>query len=196
MANKKKPDPAAEPEVKTQDETAGQNQRGQPPQDPQVASLSAEVEAQIAAAEQKVDEAEKKMNELQESLVRTAAEYDNFRKRSQREKDSSYGNGVCDTACQLLPIIDTLEAAANAETTDAEYKKGVMLTLAKCEEVFGRLGIHEIPALGEPFDPELHNAVMQEAVEGYESGIITRVMQKGYRQKDRVVRHAMVAVAP
>lgn len=195
MANKKKPDPARQPDTTNQkDETT--EQTGAAPQDPQVAALSAEVEAQIAAAEQKADEAEQKMQELQQSLMRTAAEYDNFRKRSQREKEASYGNGICDAAGQLLPIIDTLGAAANAETSDAEYKKGVLLTLAKCEEVFGKMGIHEIPSLGEPFDPELHNAVMQEAVEGYDSGIITRVIQKGYTHNEKVIRHSMVAVSP
>lgn len=158
--------------------------------------LGQDLEAKLAAAEEQANRAEQKSNEIQDSLLRTAAEYENFRKRSQREHESAYGNGISCAACELLPVLDTLEAAAMAETTDEEYKKGVLLTLAKCSEVFKKLGIHEIDALGEPFDPELHNAVMQEAVEGTDTGIITRVMQKGYTYHDKVIRHAMVAVAP
>ncbi|MFV0414478.1 MAG: nucleotide exchange factor GrpE [Oscillospiraceae bacterium] len=154
------------------------------------------LEAKLAAAEQKAADAEKKLAETSDLLLRTAAEYDNYRKRSQKEQEGAFGNGLGHAACQLLPVLDTLEAAAQTETTDEEYKKGVLLTLAKCGEIFEKLGIHEIEALGKPFDPELHNAVMQEEAEGAESGSVTRVMQKGYTLNGKVVRHSMVAVAP
>lgn len=152
--------------------------------------------AELAAAQQKAQAAEEKVEELKNSLLRTAAEYDNYRKRTQKEQESSFQNGVAHAAEALLPILDTLDAAAQAPTTDEEYKKGVMLTLAKSQEVFEKLGIHEIEAMGQPFDPNLHNAVMQQPAEGAESGIITLVMQKGYTLNERVIRHSMVAVAP
>ncbi|NLW80029.1 MAG: nucleotide exchange factor GrpE [Ruminococcaceae bacterium] len=150
----------------------------------------------LAALEEKLAEAEQKQGELQNSLMRTAAEYDNYRKRSQKEQESAFGNGVSHAANALLPVLDTLNAAATADTTDPEYKKGVLMTLAKCEEVFKFLGIQEIAAMGQPFDPELHNAVMQQAADGAAPGTITLVMQKGYTLNGRVIRHAMVAVAP
>ena len=91
---------------------------------------------------------------------------------------------------------DTLEMAAAAPTEDENYKKGVEMTLTKCVEAFGKLGIQEIEALGKPFDPELHSAVMQDpATDEAPSGTVTRVLQKGYQLDGKGVRHAAVAVA-
>lgn len=158
---------------------------------------SADAEARLAAAEAQLADAQQKADEIKSTLMRTAAEYENYRKRSQREQECSFGNGIGHAACALLPIIDTLEAAAHADSSDEEYKKGVLLTLTKCEEVFKKLGIEEINALGEGFDPELHNAVMQdEATEGIDPGTVTKVLQKGYTLNGKVIRHVMVAVAP
>ncbi|MGD9559688.1 MAG: nucleotide exchange factor GrpE [Oscillospiraceae bacterium] len=151
---------------------------------------------EVAALEEKLAAAQAERDATNDQLLRTVAEYDNFRKRSQKEHDAAFNNGVGHAAFQLLPVLDTLEAAAQAQTTDEEYKKGVLMTLAKCEEIFEKLGIREIDALGQPFDPELHNACMQEACDGAQSGTVTKVMQKGYTQNGRVVRHAVVAVAP
>ena len=96
----------------------------------------------------------------------------------------------------LLPVLDTLELAAAAPTTDENYKKGVALTLDKCREAFEKMGIVEIEALGKPFDPALHAAVLQQpATDDAPSGTITLVAQKGYLLHDKVVRHASVAVA-
>lgn len=152
-------------------------------------------EAKIAALEEKLAAAEKKTEETKDSLLRTAAEYDNFRKRSRTEHDAAFSNGVAHAVEQLLPVLDTLDAAAKAETADADYKKGVLLTLQKCEEIFKKLGITEIDAENQPFDPELHNACMQDP-SGGESGICTKVVQKGYMLGGKVIRHAMVAVSP
>ncbi len=159
-------------------------------------SKIADAEARISAAESKLADAESRSAELNERLMRTAAEYENHRKRSARETESAFKNGICFSAEELLPVLDTLNAAASVPTTDEEYKKGVILTLNKCEGVFEKLGITEIKAEGQPFDPELHNAVMQKAVDGVASGTVSVVMQKGYKLGDRVIRHAMVAVAP
>lgn len=157
---------------------------------------SSDLEAKLAGAEQKLADAEATTEEVRQALMRTAAEYENHRKRSQKEFETAFGNGVSHAAESMLPILDTLEAAAAAETADEEYKKGVLMILNKAHEVFKKLGIEEIDCDGKPFDPELHNAVMQEAVEDKEAGTVTRVLQKGYVLNGRVVRHACVAVTP
>lgn len=128
--------------------------------------------------------------------MRTAAEYDNFRKRSAREKDAAFGDGVAFAVEKLLGVLDTLSLAANTPTQDENYKKGVMMTLEQCAKAFEAIGVEEIEAEGKPFDPQLCAAVMQQgAPEGTESGTVTQVLQKGYTYKGKVVRHASVAVA-
>lgn len=192
--------PMQQPDTETEEQTtsaAGTKETKQKqPAGKKPKETGAGVEARLAAAEQQASDAEGKLDEVKESLLRTAAEYENYRKRSQKENEMAFSHGVSHAVCELLPILDTLDAAAVAQTTDEEYKKGVLLTLDKCKEVFKKLGIAEIEALSQPFDPELHNAVMQEPAEGAESGTITRVMQKGYTLHGKVIRHAMVAVAP
>ncbi len=155
-----------------------------------------EAEAKLLATEEKLAGAEARIADLNEQLLRTAAEYENHRKRSQRETETAFSNGVCFSAETLLPVLDTLNAAANVQTSDEEYKKGVLMTLQKCSDVFEKLGIHEMETEGQAFDPQLHNAIMQKEVEGVESGVITEVLQKGYLLGEKVIRHAMVAVAP
>ena len=143
-----------------------------------------------------MEQLEKKLAESKDTLLRTAAEYENFRKRSAREHDAAFDNGVSFSVTALLPVLDTLELAANAETADESYKKGVLMTLEQCHTAFDKMGVKEIEALGKPFDPELHAAVMQQpATEECPSGTVAQVMQKGYLLHDKVVRHAMVAVA-
>ena len=152
--------------------------------------------AQAAAAKARAEELEKQLAETKDALLRTAAEYDNFRKRSAREHDAAFGNGVSHAVNLLLPVLDTLSYAANAPTEDESYKKGVLMTLEKANAAFTAMGVSEIEAEGKPFDPELATAVMQrEAPEGVESGTVLEVLQKGYRLGDKVVRHATVIVA-
>ncbi len=152
--------------------------------------------AELAAAKCKIEEFEKQLAGAKETLMRTAAEYDNFRKRSAKEHDAAFNNGVGFAITQLLPVLDTLNLAANAATEDESYKKGVILTLDKCKEAFGLMGVSEIEAQGKPFDPELHAAVLQQPCpEGTESGTVLQVLQTGYILKEKVIRHATVAVA-
>ncbi len=148
------------------------------------------------ALKAKLDTAEKAAAEAKEQLLRTAAEYDNFRKRSAREADQKFNDGVSFAVNQILPILDTLEMAANAPTTDEAYKKGVVMTLDKAAQALAKLNITEIEAMGLPFDPNVMNAVSQmPAPEGIEAGCVMTVYQKGYRIGDRIVRHATVVVA-
>lgn len=139
---------------------------------------------------------EKKLDELNDRFLRTAAEYDNYRKRTEKEKRASVEYGVMNAVTALLPALDNLERAMAANTADAEFKKGVEMTLNQFVSALNSLGVAEIEALGKPFDPELHSAVSQLAEEGVDSGTVTAVIQKGYQLNGRVVRHTLVAVAP
>ena len=156
----------------------------------------AELAAQLAAAQQKADDLKTQLDQTKETLMRTAAEYDNFRKRSAREKEAAFGDGVAFAVEKLLGVLDTLNLAANIPTQDENYKKGVVMTLDQCAKAFEAIGVEEIQAQGLPFDPQFCAAVMQQpAPEGTESGTVTQVLQKGYTYKGKVVRHASVAVA-
>ena len=151
---------------------------------------------ELEATKAKLEAAEKKAGDLRDQLLRTAAEYDNYRKRSAREADQKFNDGVSHAVSQILGILDTLEMAANAPTTDENYKKGVVMTLDKAAAALNTLKVEEIPAQGQPFDPNVHAAVQQvPAEEGVESGTVVQVYQKGYRLGDRVIRHATVVVA-
>ena len=178
--------PEAQPQAEPQTEPQTQPEAEAQPDDA----------AQAAAAKARAGELEKQLAELKDTFLRTAAEYDNFRKRSVREHDAAFGNGVSHAVNLLLPVLDTLSYAANAPTGDESYKKGVLMTLDKANSAFAAMGVTEIEAAGKPFDPELATAVMQrEAPEGVESGTVLEVLQKGYRLGDKVVRHATVIVA-
>ena len=149
-----------------------------------------------AALEAKLEASEKKNEELKNQLLRTAAEYDNYRKRSQREADQKFNDGVSHAVTQILSILDTLDMAANAACADENYKKGVTMTLDKAAKALETLHITEIEALNQPFDPNFMNAVQQvPAAEGQESGSVVQVFQKGYKIGDKIIRHAMVVVA-
>lgn len=150
---------------------------------------------ELDAVKAQLDAAEQNAAKAKDQLLRMAAEYDNYRKRSAREADQKFGDGVSFAVNQILPILDTLEMAANAPTTDENYKKGVTMTLDKAAKALGALNIQEIPALGQPFDPNFMNAVQQvPAEEGQESGTVVTVYQKGYKMGDKIVRHATVVV--
>ena len=149
-----------------------------------------------AALEAKLEASEKKNEELKNQLLRTAAEYDNYRKRSQREADQKFNDGVSHAVTQILGILDTLDMAANAVCADENYKKGVMMTLDKAATALENLNITEIEALNKPFDPNFMNAVQQvPPAEGQESGDVVQVFQKGYKIGDKIIRHATVVVA-
>ncbi|MGN0983653.1 MAG: nucleotide exchange factor GrpE [Gemmiger sp.] len=151
---------------------------------------------ELEAAKAKAEAAEKKAADLKDQLLRTAAEYENYRKRSQREADQKFNDGVAHAVTQILGILDTLDMAANAACADENYKKGVVMTLDKAAQALAKLNITEIEALGQPFDPNLMNAVQQvPPAEGQESGSVVQVFQKGYKLHDKIVRHATVVVA-
>ena len=150
---------------------------------------------EMEAVKAKLDAAEKNAAQAKDQLLRTAAEYENFRKRSAREADQKFGDGVSHAVNQILGILDTLDMAANAPCADENYKKGVCMTLDKAEQALAKLNISEIEALGKEFDPNTMNAVQQvPAQDGQESGVVANVFQKGYMLGDKIIRHATVVV--
>ena len=151
------------------------------------------VETAEAAAE--VNPWEEKYNAEREAHLRIAAEYDNFRKRTVKEKEASYGNGKADAVAKMLPVYDNLERALKQETQDAAYKKGVELTMAELIKIFTTLGVEVFGEAGEEFDPNLHNAVMHIDSEEFGENVIAQVFQKGFKVGEKVVRFAMVQVA-
>ena len=151
---------------------------------------------EMEAVKAKLDAAEQNAAQAKEQLLRMAAEYDNYRKRSTREADQKFGDGVSHAVEKIIPILDTLNMAANAPTTDENYKKGVVMTLDKAAKALEALHVEEIEVLGKPFDPNFMNAVQQiPAPDGQESGTVVTVFQKGYKLGDKIIRHATVVVA-
>ena len=138
---------------------------------------------------------EEKYNAERDAHLRCAAEYDNFRKRTIKEKEASYGNGKADAVAKMLPIYDNLERALNQETSDAAYKKGVEMTMNELLKIFGTLGVEVFGNVGDAFDPNLHNAVMHIDSEELGENVIAQVFQKGFKIGEKVVRFAMVQVA-
>ena len=150
---------------------------------------------ETAAPEEPVNEYKEKYEREHDQLLRLAAEYDNFRKRSAKEKDASYTNGKADTLAKLLPVYDNLERAMNQPTEDAAYKKGVELTMNELVKIFTGLGVEIFGNVGDAFDPNVHNAVMHIEDENLGENVIAQVFQKGFKIGEKVVRFAMVQVA-
>ena len=148
-----------------------------------------------AAEPAEVNPWEEKYNAERDAHLRVAAEFDNFRKRTIKEKEASYGNGKADAVAKMLPVYDNLERALNQETSDAAYKKGVEMTMAELVKIFTALGVEIFGEAGDSFDPNLHNAVMHIDDETKEENVISMVFQKGFKIGDKVVRFAMVQVA-
>ncbi|MBQ9149222.1 MAG: nucleotide exchange factor GrpE [Oscillospiraceae bacterium] len=145
--------------------------------------------------EVEVDPWEEKYNAERDAHLRVAAEFDNFRKRTVKEKEQSYGNGKADAVAKILPIYDNLERALNQPTEDAAYKKGVEMTMTELVKILNGLGVEIFGEAGDAFDPNLHNAVMHVENEELGENVIAQVFQKGFKIGEKIVRFAMVQVA-
>ena len=154
-----------------------------------------EVVEEVVEETPEVNPWEEKYNAERDAHLRVAAEFDNFRKRTVKEKEASYGNGKADAVAKMLPVYDNLERALNQDTEDAAYKKGVEMTMNELVKIFTGLGVEIFGNVGEEFDPNLHNAVMHVENEELGENVIAQVFQKGFKIGDKVVRFAMVQVA-
>ena len=180
-----------EQEQKQPDQEMEQEQAGE--------QVPGEQDPEVQREESKTPELEKLQAEFEahkQQHLRVLAEYDNFRKRSQNEKSAIYNNAVSDTVQALLPIADNIGRALEQENASAEdMRKGVEMIEAQIQQAFEKLGITPCGAVGEPFDPNRHNAVAHIEDESLGENVISAVFQKGYLLGDRVVRFAMVQVA-
>lgn len=138
---------------------------------------------------------EQKNKELEDKLLRQMAEFDNFRKRTLKEKEEI--GAVAKTKCisELLPVLDNFERALETECADADFKKGVEMIFTSLKDTLNKMGVEEIEAEGQTFDPEVHYAVSRIEDENLGENVVANVLQKGYKIGEKVIRHAMVAVA-
>ncbi|OUN99216.1 nucleotide exchange factor GrpE [Pseudoflavonifractor sp. An44] len=139
--------------------------------------------------------ADDQLAQAQEKYLRLAAEYDNYRKRTAKEKESAWTNAKAQTVAAFLPVYDNLERALKQQTTDEAYAKGVEMTMKGLQDALSGLGVELIPALGETFDPNRHNAVMHVEDDAAEENTVVEVFQQGFTCGDKVIRFAMVKVA-
>ena len=155
-----------------------------------------QVEDDPAALKAALEAAEKKRDEYLAMAQRAQADYQNFKRRNSATRTEAYDDGVRETIAAMLPVIDNLERAiAAAESEDSALVSGVQMTLRQMMEALTRMGLEEVPALGEKFDPDIHNAVMRAPEGEGEPGMVLEVFQKGYRVKGRMIRYAMVKIA-
>ena len=153
-----------------------------------------ETKRELAALREKVSEIEKTLSEEKEKYLRMLAEYDNFRKRSQKEREGIYTDAVSDVVGQILPIADNLERAGMYSEGE-KVAEGLRLTMNALNECLSKLGVTAFGAPGDKFDPNLHNAIMHEEDESKGDGEIVEVFQPGYKRGDKIIRYAMVKVA-
>ena len=181
--------------------------------EPQAAEAEAPEAEEAAAPEKERKFGRKKENELKKKLeafkaeteaalaaekdkyLRLAAEYDNYRRRSQKEKETTYSDGKADTVLQLLPVYDNLARALKAECSDPNFYKGVEMTMTQLLGIFEKLGVTPIEAEGQPFDPAEHNAVVHVEDDTLGENLVVEEFQKGFKLGDKVIRFAMVKVA-
>ena len=146
-------------------------------------------------AEKKLEEAQSELDSTKDAFQRTLAEYDNYRKRTAKEKTENFNLGKIQAVTSLLPVLDTLEFALNAPCQDESYKKGIEMVMTQAMNAFSSMGVEKIEAVGTEFDPTIHAAVMQEETDEFESGFVTKELQKGYKMGDKVIRPSTVVVA-
>ncbi len=161
----------------------------------ETAANTEEVSDGTSELETKLAESEKALAEKDKQYQYLAAEYDNFRRRSAKEKTDAYSSAKADAALAFLPVFDNLQRALAAPCTDEAYAKGVEMTMTQLRQVLEKLGITEIDALNQPFDPNLHNAVMHVDDDSVGESTVVEVFQSGFKMGDKVIRFAMVKVA-
>ena len=154
-----------------------------------------EVVEEVVEETPEVNPFEEKYNAEHDAHLRLAAEYDNFRKRTAKEKEQSYLHGRADAVEKLLPVYDNLARALQQETQDAAFKKGVEMTMAELVKILNSLGVEIFGEAGEIFDPNLHNAVLHVDDDSIPENTITQVFQQGFKMGEKIVRFAMVQVA-
>lgn len=172
------------------------NKTATPVEETEPKTASKPEKAKKTKANKALDEANKKLEEMKDQMLRTLAEYDNYRKRTQKEKDSMYADGIVAGVKAFLPVIDNLERAVAAADESSALKDGVAMILQQTANVLEGIGVKQFGEAGDPFDPNRHAAVMHIEDENLPENSVAEVLQKGYVYKDeQIVRHAAVKVA-
>lgn len=199
---KNRPGPAEEPETDGPQGTgAGETPQGETPAAEEAPAEEPAEEVPetepdpLEELKARVEELEKQLTGEKDKYLRLLAEYDNFRKRSARERDNIYADVKADTLLKLLPVYDSLDRALQHPTADEAYRKGVEMTMNQFMEALKALGVTPIEAVGAAFDPKLHNAVMHTEDPQRGEQEIVQELQKGFKMGDRVIRFSMVQVA-
>jgi molecular chaperone GrpE len=159
------------------------------------AALEDESVSEIDQLKAEIEKLRKEVSDAKDNYLRTAAEYDNFRKRSTKDRLAAIASTKSADAAEILSVTDNFSRALGAECSDANYKKGIEMIAKQFENVITNLGIKEIEAVGKPFDPKVHNAIGQREDENFPENTVCEVLQKGYCYEDKVIRPAMVVVA-
>ena len=157
--------------------------------------VQAAAEEAVEPSQSEVDILKAQLAQQEDKFLRLAAEYENYRRRTTKEKEAIWNDAKGSAATAFLPVYDNLERALKQETADEAYKKGVEMTMTQLKTVLEKLGITEIEALGKPFDPNLHNAVMHVDDENLGENEVAEVFQAGFQLGEKVIRFAMVKVA-
>jgi len=200
---KKPTDPAEEPNVEetaAEEETAKAEEAAAEEAAAETAEETGETEPSAGSepdeAPSELDGLQKELEASQDRYLRLMAEYDNFRKRSAREKDSIYSDARAASYTELIPVLDNFERAfQNPDVSPEDFRKGVEMTEKQLRDVFEKAGVEAFGEPGDAFDPNIHNAVMHVEDEELGDNVIAEVFQKGYKMGDRILRHAMVKVA-
>ena len=196
MAKEKKQNTAKEPEKEEETKTQEQPEEAAEETAEQTnPEASDPPEGQPEEAPDALAALQKQLDEARDKLLRTAAEYDNFRRRSQKEKEAIYTDSKAEIIGKLLPVIDNFERASAAEADPENYKKGIEMTVRQLLDALTAMGVEAFGAAGDPFDPNIHNGVMHVDDETLEENVVADVFIKGYRMGDKVIRHASVKVA-
>lgn len=190
---------------KTMNEETQVQQEGMAPDQPQTPEqaekavpdgeeIQESAQAETAALEKELEETRAQRDEYLDLVQRKQAEFANYRRRTESVRQEAYDDGRRDTIEKLLPVVDNLERALDAAGEESALRSGVEMVLRQTLETLTKMGVETIDPMGQPFDAELHNAVMQGSAEEGEPGTVCQVLQKGYRLGGRVIRHAMVKV--
>ena len=191
---KKEQAPEQEAETAQPEETAAEAETQETELPPDEAAEAAGKDDELDKLRAALGDAEKKRDEYLALAQRSQADYQNFKRRNSAVRTEAYHYGVRDTLTAMPPVLDNLARAIPAAESDTDpLVSGVQMTLRQMLDAMGKLGLEEVPALGEKFDPDIHNAVMR--VQEGEPGTVLEVFQKGYRVKDRMIRYAMVKIA-
>ncbi|MEG2173884.1 MAG: nucleotide exchange factor GrpE [Oscillospiraceae bacterium] len=186
-----------EPELESMTQSAQEEPTKEPEQNDSKANKKADKKADKKEAAQptELETLQSDYATLNDKYLRLAAEYDNFRRRTARERESIYPDAMAAAVGEFLAVADNFERALAAPCTDAEYKKGTEMTYKSLTEAFDKLGVQAFGKVGDPFDPSQHNAVMHIEDEAVKEATVVETFQKGYRLGERVLRCAMVKVA-